>query len=109
MDKIFLEDFRIAFQVTKLSQSYVYRLTRWGQHLKDTSGSEFHTAELTLPVAFFDRRLTRVRLPGDAVGGDPVAWQSREDNWTTFWKTRGRETLHRPGKASVNSESMMHC
>ena len=29
MDKIFLEDFRIAFQVTKVAQSYVYRLTRW--------------------------------------------------------------------------------
>ncbi|KAI9460993.1 ER-golgi trafficking TRAPP I complex 85 kDa subunit-domain-containing protein [Lactarius psammicola] len=85
MDNIFLEDFRIAFQ-----------------HLKDTSGSEFRTTDLTLPAAFFDRRLTRVRLPGDAVGGDPAAWQSREDNWTTFWKTRGRETLHRPGKASVN-------
>ncbi|KAF8273905.1 ER-golgi trafficking TRAPP I complex 85 kDa subunit-domain-containing protein [Lactarius quietus] len=85
MDKIFLEDFRLAFQ-----------------HLKDTSGSAFRTAEMTLPAAFFDRRLTRVRLPGDAVGGDSVAWQSREDIWTTFWKTRGRETLHRPGKASAN-------
>ncbi|KAH8982598.1 ER-golgi trafficking TRAPP I complex 85 kDa subunit-domain-containing protein [Lactarius akahatsu] len=85
MDNIFLEDFRLAFQ-----------------HLKDTSGSEFRTADLTLPATFFNPRLTRVRLPGDAVGGDPVAWQSQEDIWTTFWKTRGRETLHRPGKASVN-------
>ncbi|KAH9064332.1 ER-golgi trafficking TRAPP I complex 85 kDa subunit-domain-containing protein [Lactarius vividus] len=85
MDNIFLEDFRLAFQ-----------------HLKDTSGSEFRTADLTLPATFFNPRLTRVRLPGDAVGGDPAAWQSREDIWTTFWKTRGRETLHRPGKASVN-------
>jgi hypothetical protein len=77
------------------------------QHLKDTSGKEFHTTDLTLPVAFFNPRLTRVRLPGDAVGGYVATWQSREDSWTSFWKTRGKETLHLTGRATVNGECVM--
>jgi hypothetical protein len=48
-----------------------------------------------------------VRLPGDTLGGDPVTWQSREDSWTSFWKTRGKEPLHRPGKATVNGENII--
>jgi len=55
-----------------------------------------------LPVTLFKPRLTRVRLPGDAVGGDPATWQLREDSWTSFWRTRGKEALHRTGKATVN-------
>jgi trafficking protein particle complex subunit 8 len=43
-----------------------------------------------------------VRLPGDAVGGNPSTWQSREDSWTSFRRTRGKEALHLTGKATVN-------
>ncbi|KAH9082196.1 hypothetical protein EDB83DRAFT_2336975 [Lactarius deliciosus] len=98
MDNIFLEDFRLAFQVTELA----YPTTRLG--------SEFRTADLTLPATFFNPRLTRVRLPGDTVGGDPVAWQSREDIWTSFWKTRGRETASPPreGKQAFWVDLVVH-
>ncbi|KAH9982364.1 ER-golgi trafficking TRAPP I complex 85 kDa subunit-domain-containing protein [Lactifluus volemus] len=85
MDGVFLEDFQVAFR-----------------HLKGIAGPKLRTTDLTLPVTFFNPRLTRVRLPGGAVGGDPVIWQSREDSWTSFWRTRGQEVLHRTMKAAVN-------
>jgi trafficking protein particle complex subunit 8 len=72
--------------------------------LKGIAGPKLRTTDLTLPVTFFNPRLTRVRLPGGAVGGDPVIWQSREDSWTSFWRTRGQEVLHRTMKAAVNGE-----
>lgn len=79
------------------------------KHLKDTSGREFHTTDLKLPVVFFNPRSTRVRLPGDAVGGDPVTWQSREDSWASFWRTKGKETLHHTGRATANGECVIVC
>ncbi|KAI0307705.1 ER-golgi trafficking TRAPP I complex 85 kDa subunit-domain-containing protein [Multifurca ochricompacta] len=104
MDKVFLEDFRVAFQ-----------------HLKDISGTNFRATDLTLPVALFNPRFTRVRLPGDAVGGDPSAWRSREDSWTSFgepeaqryFTARGRQlpmvkafwvdlVVHNPFNSEVN-------
>ncbi|KAI0271395.1 ER-golgi trafficking TRAPP I complex 85 kDa subunit-domain-containing protein [Gloeopeniophorella convolvens] len=84
MDKVFLDDFRVAFQ-----------------HLRDNSDDDFSTSDLKLPVTFFNARLTRLRLPGDSVGGDPLVWQSREETWTSFWKMKGKEPLNRTGKALV--------
>ena len=84
-------------------------LTYEEQHLKDTSGSEFSTTDLTLPVVFFNPLLTRVRLPGDTVGGDPVTWQLREDSWISFWRTKGKEVLYPTGKATANGEYITIC
>ncbi|KAI0051657.1 hypothetical protein FA95DRAFT_1484733 [Auriscalpium vulgare] len=84
-DKVFLEDFRVSFQ-----------------HLKDTSGPNFDLSDLKLPVTFCDVRHTRLRLPGDSVGGDPDLWESREDTWRTYWKSQGKESLQSTGKAAVN-------
>ena len=50
-----------------------------------------------------------MRLPGDAVGGDSLTWQSREESWTSFWRTRGKETLNRTGRATVNGECVTVC
>jgi trafficking protein particle complex subunit 8 len=62
-------------------------------------------SDLQLPFAFCLKRQTRLRLPRENVNGKRDAeWEKREDNWRTFWKNRGGESLHKSGKAVVNGE-----
>ncbi|KAI0068320.1 hypothetical protein BV25DRAFT_1793504 [Artomyces pyxidatus] len=84
-DRVFLEDFRVAFQ-----------------HLQDTTGGKPEQGDLKLPLSFCDASHTRLRLPGDSVGGDGAVWDAREDGWRTFWRAHGKETLQSTGKAAVN-------
>ncbi len=53
-------------------------------------------------VSFCQVRQTRVRLPGDAIEGDPERWQHLEENWASFWRPQGKERLEQSGKAAVN-------
>ncbi|KAI0778588.1 ER-golgi trafficking TRAPP I complex 85 kDa subunit-domain-containing protein [Trametes elegans] len=84
-DKVYLEDFRVAFK-----------------HFKATEGDAWKKLNLQLPISFCQAKQTRIRFPGDAVQGDSAAWEKLEGDWTTFWSTRGKEKLGRSGKAAVN-------
>ncbi|KAH0838197.1 ER-golgi trafficking TRAPP I complex 85 kDa subunit-domain-containing protein [Lanmaoa asiatica] len=83
-DKVLLEDFRVAFS-----------------HLKSISsqGVDFH--DLKLPISFVSPASSRARLTRDSISGDQAEWERREEIWTTFWRTRGKETLEKSGRAAV--------
>ncbi|KAG6818052.1 hypothetical protein H0H87_009207 [Tephrocybe sp. NHM501043] len=85
-DKVFLDDFRVAFA-----------------HFKATTQESKELTDLKLPFAFCLERQTRLRLASDAQGGSSGVWETREEQWKTFYKTLGRkEGLSASGKASVN-------
>ncbi|EKM61151.1 uncharacterized protein PHACADRAFT_190295 [Phanerochaete carnosa HHB-10118-sp] len=84
-DRVYLEDFRVALK-----------------HFKDTEQERFSSTTLELPVKFCQPGGTRVRLPGNAMNGDPQRWQQLEEQWTTFWRPRGKERLRSTGKAAVH-------
>ncbi|KAG6381059.1 ER-golgi trafficking TRAPP I complex 85 kDa subunit-domain-containing protein [Boletus reticuloceps] len=37
----------------------------------------------------------------DSTSGDQVEWEKREEIWSKFWRTRGKETLEKSGRAAV--------
>ncbi|KAF8445809.1 ER-golgi trafficking TRAPP I complex 85 kDa subunit-domain-containing protein [Boletus edulis BED1] len=82
-DKVLLEDFRVAFS-----------------HLKSIS-SHIDSHDLELPITFVSPALSRARLARDSISGDQVEWEKREEIWSTFWRTRGKETLEKSGRAAV--------
>lgn len=62
--------------------------------------------DLKLPITFVQVKQSRVRLPGDASEGPPEEWDLREQDWLTFWKSRGKEKLEKGGKAAVDGKSV---
>ncbi|KAI0361180.1 hypothetical protein OH77DRAFT_1417397 [Trametes cingulata] len=84
-DKVYLEDFRVAFK-----------------HFKATEGDAWKKLGLQLPITLCQAKQTRIRSPGDAVEGDSAAWEKLEQDWAAFWSTRGKEKLGKSGKAAVN-------
>ncbi|TFK91662.1 hypothetical protein K466DRAFT_482283 [Polyporus arcularius HHB13444] len=84
-DKVYLEDFRVAFK-----------------HFKETEGDRWKSLDLHLPISFCQAKQTRVRYPGDAVEGDAATWEKLEQDWATFWTSRGKEKLSKSGKAAVD-------
>ncbi|PSS37571.1 hypothetical protein PHLCEN_2v587 [Hermanssonia centrifuga] len=84
-DGVYMEDFRVALK-----------------HFKTTEEERWASANLALRVSFCQVRQTRVRLPGDAIEGDPESWQHLEENWASFWRPQGKERLEQSGKAAVN-------
>ena len=48
---------------------------------------------------------TRARLLRDSTSGDQLEWERREEIWSTFWRTRGKETLEKSGRAAVGGKS----
>ncbi|KAH9944035.1 ER-golgi trafficking TRAPP I complex 85 kDa subunit-domain-containing protein [Epithele typhae] len=84
-DKMFLEDFRVAFK-----------------HFKATEGEAWQKLGLQLPVSFCQAKQTRVRSPGDSVHGDSTIWEKLEEDWSYFWTSNGKEKLGKSGKAAVN-------
>ena len=103
-DKVFLEDFRVAFAVCAhlVIRCILHVNFRLPQHFKSTSPDDVTLSDLTPPFTFCLVRHSRVRLPGSSVSGSPVVWEKREADWTAFWKTRGKEPLERSGKAAVD-------
>ncbi|EGO05173.1 hypothetical protein SERLA73DRAFT_68802 [Serpula lacrymans var. lacrymans S7.3] len=83
-DKVFLEDFRVAFA-----------------HFKSTSGEDVTLPELKLPFTLAVLNQTRIRFPRDSVGGEQAEWDKREETWVEFWKSRGKEKLEKSGKGAV--------
>ena len=72
------------------------------QHFKETEGDAWKKLNLQLPISFCQAKQTRVRFPGDAMRGDSAIWEKLEEDWSSFWSTRGREKLGKSGKAAVN-------
>ncbi|KAI0697133.1 ER-golgi trafficking TRAPP I complex 85 kDa subunit-domain-containing protein [Cytidiella melzeri] len=86
-DRVYLEDFRVALKHFRTNES-----TEWDA-VKDS---------LQLPITFCRAKESRLRLPGDAVVGEPHSWKILEEEWEQFWRPRGRERLEQGGKAAVN-------
>ncbi|KAJ6604519.1 ER-golgi trafficking TRAPP I complex 85 kDa subunit-domain-containing protein [Mycena vulgaris] len=85
-DKVFLDDFRVAFA-----------------HFKSTAGDQLQLLDLKLPFTFCSQNQTRLRLPGESQEDGGVEWQSREEDWIKFWKGRGgTKSLTKTGKAAVD-------
>ncbi|KAH9858208.1 ER-golgi trafficking TRAPP I complex 85 kDa subunit-domain-containing protein [Lenzites betulinus] len=84
-DKVYLEDFRVAFK-----------------HFKTTEGDAWKKLSLRLPITFCQAKQMRIRFPGDAIEGDSAAWEKLEQDWAQFWSLRGKEKLGKSGKAAVN-------
>jgi hypothetical protein len=79
--------------------------THDSQHLASVADGKEDLAELKLPMTFCVPRQTKVRLPRDSLGGD-AEWETREEDWQTFWKPRGPERLKQGGKAAVNGSTL---
>ena len=90
-DRVYLEDFRVALK-----------------HFKTTEQERFGSAALELPVRLSQPKETRLRLPGNAMEGDPERWKQLEEQWASFWRPRGKERLQSGGKAAVNGMSSSH-
>ncbi|KZT05978.1 uncharacterized protein LAESUDRAFT_726547 [Laetiporus sulphureus 93-53] len=86
-DKVYLEDFRVALK-----------------HFKTTEREKWEAAGLQLPVTLCQAKRTRVRFTGDTVEGDPAEWDRLEEDWSAFWRPRGKERLERSRKAAVNED-----
>ncbi|KAM5531871.1 hypothetical protein V8D89_014425 [Ganoderma adspersum] len=84
-DKVFLEDFRVAFK-----------------HFKETEGDAWKKLSLQLQLTFCQAKHTRVRFPGDAIEGESSTWEKLEQDWQAFWSSRGKEKLGKSGKAAVD-------
>ncbi|KAJ7125714.1 ER-golgi trafficking TRAPP I complex 85 kDa subunit-domain-containing protein [Mycena crocata] len=84
-DKVFLDDFRVAFA-----------------HFKSTAGDQVPLLDLKLPFTFCLQPQTRLRLPRDSQEDGGEEWQSREEDWKKFWKRRGTESLTTTGKVAVD-------
>ncbi|KAJ7630805.1 ER-golgi trafficking TRAPP I complex 85 kDa subunit-domain-containing protein [Roridomyces roridus] len=85
-EKVFLDDFRVAFS-----------------HLKSTAGDQLVLSDLRLPFTFCSLKQTRLRFPRDNQGDIAAEWERREESWTKFWKGRGgAESLIKPGKVSAD-------
>ncbi|KAI0800868.1 ER-golgi trafficking TRAPP I complex 85 kDa subunit-domain-containing protein [Fomes fomentarius] len=84
-DKVFLDDFRVAFK-----------------HFKTTDGDKWKSLDLQLPITFCQAKQTRIRTPGDAIEGDVAAWEKLEQDWSSFWTSRGEEKLGKSAQAAVD-------
>ncbi|KAG5647603.1 hypothetical protein DXG03_008956 [Asterophora parasitica] len=85
-DKVFLDDFRVAYA-----------------HFKATSPDTDQLADLKMPFTFCLERQTRLRLLDATQNSEDTVWEAREGQWKTFSKSLGRkEGLSSSGKASVD-------
>ncbi|KZT30693.1 hypothetical protein NEOLEDRAFT_1126297 [Neolentinus lepideus HHB14362 ss-1] len=84
-DRIYLEDFRVAFK-----------------HFLATGGEESKIASWKLPFSFCNPRQTKIRLPSQGVSGQDNVWEGRQTKWELFQKSRGKNRLENCDKAAVN-------
>ncbi|KLO17070.1 hypothetical protein SCHPADRAFT_959188 [Schizopora paradoxa] len=83
-DKIYLEDFRVAFQ-----------------HFMAKNDKEHIISDLKLPFTFSRPSECRVRLRDERGASDLPAWQEREETWRTFWRSKGKGSLEAANYAFV--------
>ncbi|CAK5264890.1 unnamed protein product [Mycena citricolor] len=83
-DKMFLDDFRVAFA-----------------HFQSTFPNH-QALDLTMPFALCVKKRTRLRLARDTAS-ESDHWQPFEDRWDAFWKSGGQsERLEKPSRVGVN-------
>lgn len=75
------------------------------QHFKSTSGDDMQLTDLKLPFKFCLQRQTHARLLGDSRDKTGAVWETREEQWKAFRKSRGqKDILLHSGKAPVNGK-----
>ncbi|KAH9486608.1 hypothetical protein JR316_0000673 [Psilocybe cubensis] len=85
-DKVYLDDFRVAYNYWKSMES-------------DKSS----TTNLTIPLKLCVNKQCRIRISGDITNGNSDVWQNRQEDWRSFWKSKGgKEILLPGGKVSTN-------
>lgn len=75
------------------------------QHFKSTSPDDATLSDLKPPFTFCTASQTRVRLPRDSASGSSEHWEELEEDWSMFWKARGKEPLEKSGKAAIDGKS----
>ncbi|PPQ62964.1 hypothetical protein CVT24_006070 [Panaeolus cyanescens] len=86
-DKIYLEDFRVAYNYFKSTES---------------PGS-VHALPLDLPIKFCKAKKSKLKFPMDRDDETVDSWTARLDDWKTFWKSRGgKGSLAQAGKVYAN-------
>lgn len=81
-DSVYIGDFKVAFE-----------------HLKSTVGTK--SLDLTPPFKLSQSKECKVRLEQDQSNLTSPVWESLEQAWGDFWKTRGKERLDSGRKASI--------
>ncbi|KAF7320299.1 hypothetical protein MKEN_00814700 [Mycena kentingensis (nom. inval.)] len=85
MDKLFLDDFRVAFA-----------------HLKSTAPAQIAPLDLKLAFEFCDKKQTRLRLARNSKT-EGEHWRKREEIWNKFWKRKdGKGNLMKAGQITVD-------
>lgn len=107
-DKVFLEDFQVAISVMYLFPSLLRPSDAIYQHLKSISGEQARLEDVKLPLRFVVPSQACVRLARDSVEGEQSEWETREEIWSSFWKSRGKEKLERSGNAAVEGNYLGH-
>lgn len=91
-DKVFLEDFRLAYQ-----------------HLLSTAAPEAILGDLKLPFPLSSPKDSKVRLSDDHLKADATVWEEHEQQWNKFWKNKGKEKLESRGKAFTGGNVFYSC
>ncbi|KAF9527818.1 ER-golgi trafficking TRAPP I complex 85 kDa subunit-domain-containing protein [Crepidotus variabilis] len=85
-DKLYLDDFRVAF-------SY------W----KSTDPKSLASTPLELPIKLCVGKQSRPRYPGDTLSAETDMWTERQEDWSSFWKEQGgKEGVDVGGRMSVD-------
>ncbi|KAJ8702429.1 hypothetical protein PTI98_001141 [Pleurotus ostreatus] len=86
IDKVFLDDFRVAFA-----------------HYKTVSGDNLELDDLLPPFKLVRPRETKLRLPRDSSAEEDSVWEKREQDWTAFQREQGtKSVLAKNQKVTVN-------
>ncbi|KAF8973873.1 ER-golgi trafficking TRAPP I complex 85 kDa subunit-domain-containing protein [Flammula alnicola] len=78
-DKLYLDDFRVAYN-----------------YWKSTDPDQASGANLQIPLKLCVSKQSRLRFPGDNINGDTDVWSSRQEDWTAFWRAQGGKTSIAP-------------
>ncbi|CAA7259922.1 unnamed protein product [Cyclocybe aegerita] len=85
-DKLYLDDFRVAY-------SY------W----KSTEPAIVSSTNLEVPVKFCIAKQSRLRHSEDGADSDADVWATRQEDWKTFWRSQGgKESVVPAGKVSTD-------
>ncbi|KAJ7900204.1 ER-golgi trafficking TRAPP I complex 85 kDa subunit-domain-containing protein [Mycena olivaceomarginata] len=105
-DKVFLDDFRVAFAVWLTLEFELSSLIPSDSISSQLPGDQVSLLDLKLPFTFCLQSQTRLRLPRESQEDEGSEWQNREEDWVKFWKGRGGTgSLTKTGKVVVDGTS----
>ncbi|KAF4623241.1 hypothetical protein D9613_002112 [Agrocybe pediades] len=86
-DKLYLDDFRVAYN-----------------YWKSTEPEKTADHSLQLPIKLCNVKQSSLRFSGDNTGNDDV-WAAREEAWKTFWKSQdAKPSIVPSGKVCTNGQ-----